>query len=129
MKKVPVKFKAGEDELIPKAATDSKKGHKAKLDDGWEIILRVPKKHKGPLIVSLYMTQWNNDFAIAVTMPDGKEVVKLSVPKQDPGVIQIPLEIPEPKAGGFYSIIITAASSDPKKGYSMGINAVHIESR
>lgn len=129
MKKVPVKFKAGEEELVPMAATDSKKGHNAKLDDGWEIIFRVPKKHEGSVIISLYMTQWHNDFDIAVTIPSEKEPIKLSVSKQEPGVIQIPLEIPKPKAGGFYSIKITTASSDPKEGYSMGINAVLVESR
>ena len=129
MKNVPVKFKGGEEDLVPMAATDSKKGHNAKLGDGWEIIMRIPKKHNGSVIVSLYMTQWNNDFDIAVTMPDGKEIIKLSVPKQDPGVVKIPMEIPKPKPGGFYSIKITASSSDPKKGYSMGINAVLVESR
>ena len=129
MKKVPVKFKSGEQELVPMAATDSKKDHNAKLDDGWEIILRVPKKHKGSIIINLYMTQWHNDFNIAVTMPDEKEIIKLSAPKQKPGVIKLPLEIATPKPGGFYSIKVTAASSDPKEGFSMGINAVHVEGR
>ncbi|MCP5537551.1 MAG: serine/threonine protein kinase [Akkermansiaceae bacterium] len=129
MKDVPVKFASGEIELIPKAATDTLKGHKAKPGDGWEVILRIPPKHKGPVVVTLYMTQRKNDFDIAVAMPDGKEVIKFSVPQQAPGVVQIPLEITAPKAGGFYSFKILAVASGPKEGFTIGFNAVHVESR
>ncbi len=132
MKKVPVKFKAGKEELVPMAATDSKKGHNAKLDEGWEMILRIPQKHKGSVIISLYMTQWQNDFDVAVTMPD-EEVIMFSVPAQTPGVVKIPFEIPDPQAGGFYTIAITAASANskesPKVNVTMGINAIHVEGR
>lgn len=130
MQNVPVRFKsAKEKSIIPKAATDTKKKHKAELGDGWEVMLRIPKKHKDSVIINLYMTQWNCDFDVAVTMADGKDVIQLKVPKQDPGVVKIPLEIPKPKSGGFYNIKITAASSDPANGFTMGINAIHVESR
>jgi len=123
MKNVPVHFKLGKGELIT-----SEKGSKAKLGEGWQVLLRVPPKHKGSVLVSLYMTQIDADFEVAVTIGDD-EIGKFPVSQKNPGVVKIPLEIPKPKAGGFYTIAITAASEDPKMKFTMGVNAIHVERR
>ncbi|NNJ86786.1 MAG: hypothetical protein HKP20_06415 [Akkermansiaceae bacterium] len=80
-------------------------------------------------MVNLYMLQSGCDFDVSVTMPDGKEVISFEVPKNEPAVVKIPLEIAKPKPGGFYSISITAKTGDPKTKFTMGLNAVQIESR
>jgi len=59
---------------------------------------------------------------------DNKDVVALAVPALDPGVIHIPIEIPNAKGGKFYNIKITA-SADTTGDFEMGLNAVHIEGR
>jgi len=130
MKNVPVHFKSGKGELITAAAITSEKGFKAKLGDGWQVLLRVPSKHEGSVLVSFYMTQTQIDayFEVAVTIGN-EEIGKFAIPKQNPGVIKIPFEIPEAKAGGFYTIAITTASADPKVNFTMGINAILVEQR
>jgi serine/threonine protein kinase len=129
MDKNPVSYTAAGEDVIPKAATDSKKAHNAKQGEGWQTILSIPKKHKGPVIVTFYMIQSHCDFDIEVSAPRQDKPMKLKVTHGEPGVVKIPLEITGPKVGEFYTIKILAASKDPKEGFSMGINGIHVGSR
>jgi hypothetical protein len=61
-------------------------------------------------------------------MHNGKKIKLEKIPKQDPGVLRIPIEIPKPRAGQFYQIKITS-SKDTTGDFSMGLNAMHIEGR
>ena len=124
-KGIPVFFETGGKKLKPMAATSAKAG-KAKAGHGWNILLRTPKQHQGPMIISLYVFQEWCGFDVEVETPGKKLAFK--VPKQDPGVLCIPIEIPKPKKGGFYNINITAAK-DTTGEFAMGLNAVHIEGR
>lgn len=125
-RKMPVWFETGGKELEPKAATGAKTGN-AKAGEGWSISLRVPKQHKGPMLVKLYVFQEWAAFDIAVTLANG-EVVDLQTPIQDPGVLLIPIEIPKPKGGQFYTVKITSAK-DATGDFAMGLNAVVVEKR
>ena len=109
------------------AATSAKAGN-AKAGDGWNISLRVPKQHKGSMLVTLYMFQEWCAFDVEVTMHNGEKIKLENIPKQDPGVLRIPIEIPKVRKGKFYQIKITA-SKDTTGDFEMGLNAVHIEGR
>lgn len=129
MKKNPVGYTAAGEEVIPQAVTDSNKAHKAKPGEGWQTILSVPQKHKGPVIVIFYLVQSHCDFDIQVAGPNQNQPMKFKVSPSGPGVIKIPLEITNPEGGDFYTIKTLAATKDAKKVFSMGINAIHVESR
>ena len=126
-KGIPVFFEAGGKEFTPMAATSAKAGN-AKAGQGWNISLRVPSQHKGSMLVTLYMFQEWCAFDVEVTMHNGEKIKLQNIPKQDPGVLRIPIEIPKVKKGKFYQIKITA-SKDTTGDFSMGLNAVHIEGR
>ena len=79
------------------------------------------------MLVNLYMFQEGCAFDIEVVFNNG-EAVQFNVPALGPGVIHIPIEIPNAKGGKFYNIKITA-SADTTGDFSMGLNAVHIEGR
>ena len=126
-KGIPVFFEVGGKELTPMAATSAKAGN-AKAGQGWNISLRVPEKHKGSMLVTLYMFQEWCALDVEVTMHNGEKIKLQNIPKQDPGVLCIPIEIPKVRKGKFYNIKITA-SKDTTGDFSMGLNAVHIEGR
>ena len=131
-KGIPVFFEAGGKEFTPMAATSAKAGNakagNAKAGQGWNISLRVPSQHKGSMLVTLYMFQEWCAFDVEVTMHNGEKIKLENIPKQDPGVLRIPIEIPKVRKGKFYQIKITA-SKDTTGDFSMGLNAVHIEGR
>ncbi len=129
MPDAPVKFVTGDRELVPRAVTNSDNKHRARPDDGWKVILRIPPKHKGNVIVNLYMVQSGCDLAIGVTMPDGKEEFNFEVPAQTPGVFRLPVEIANPKPGGFYTIKVTAKAGNTDDLFEIGLDAVSVESR
>ena len=114
------------------AMTDVGRGF-AEFGDGWDVMLRVPKKHSGPLLVTFYLFQEGCDFSIDVKMPDSGEVVNLKVNYAEvggtPGVVQVPLEIIHPVPGKFYMIKILSASEDLTQEFAMALNAIHIQSR
>ena len=126
-KGIPVFFEAGGKQLTPMAATSAKAG-KAKAGQGWNISLRVPEKHKGSMLVTLYMFQEWCALDVEVTMHNGEKIKLQNIPKQDPGVLRIPIEIPMVRKGKFYQIKITA-SKDTTGDFEMGLNAVHVEGR
>ena len=126
-KGIPVFFEVGGKELTPMAATSAKAGN-AKAGQGWNISLRVPEKHKGSMLVTLYMFQEWCALDVEVTMHNGEKIKLQNIPKQDPGVLRIPIEIPKVRKGKFYNIKITA-SKDTTGDFEMGLNAVHIEGR
>jgi hypothetical protein len=126
-KGIPVFFEAGGKELTPMAATSAEAG-KAKAGQGWNILIRVPEKHKGSMLVTLYMFQEWCALDVVVTMHNNEKIKLQNIPKQDPGVLCIPIEIPKVREGKFYQIKITA-SKDTTGDFSMGLNAVHIEGR
>ena len=109
--------------------TDVRRGM-AEFGQGWEVMLRIPKKHQGPLRVHLYMLQDRCDFDIEVKGHQTDEVVKFKVTYSEvgaiPGVVKIPLEIPQPIPGGFYSIKVLASSEDLAKKFAMALNAIYI---
>ena len=125
-KGIPVFFETAGKELTPTAATSAKTG-RAKAGHGWDISLRVPKQHKGPMIISLYVFQQWCAFDVVVTMHNGEEI-KFQIPKQDPGVLRIPIEIPKPRGGQFYAVKITT-SKDTSGDFAMGLSGIHIEKR
>ncbi|MGB2092314.1 MAG: serine/threonine protein kinase [Akkermansiaceae bacterium] len=125
-RKMPVWFETGGKELEPKAATGAKTGN-AKAGDGWSIGIWVPKQNNGPVLVTLCVFQQWAAFDIAVSLPN-RDVVDFQVPKQDPGVLRIPIEIPKPKKGGFYTVKITCAK-DSMGDFAMGLNAVVVEKK
>jgi hypothetical protein len=121
---IPVFFEMKGKEYAPGVNTSNKLG--AKAGDGWSVLLRLPRGHKGSMLVTLYMLQEWCGFDVEVTLPS-RRVVSFAVPALDPGVTRIPIEIPNAKGGGFYEIKIKA--KDATGDFAMGLNAVHVESR
>lgn len=128
LKNSPIKYTLDDKDILAMAATNTKP-HKAKVGEGWETILRIPPKHKGSVIVTFYMLQAHCDFKIIVVTPEGKEPVQFKLPHGDPGVVKIPIELVNPKSGGFFTIKILADSKDEAKGFTMGISAIQVERR
>lgn len=122
----PIRIRIGEQNLIPRAATDTQEPQLAKIGQGWEVLLRPPAAHNGPLIVNLYITQWNCDITCEVKDQNNDLTVQLNVPRSTPGVVKIPIKIPNAKARQFFSIKILLASIDAKQGSTMGLNAIQV---
>jgi len=120
----PIRFKIGNVNRIPRAATDTV--HYAKIGQGWEIFLRPPKKHKGSLVVTFYMTQMNCDISFEVTNDHTKNTAILKVPCDGNGVVKIPIEIPNAKAGSFINIKVLIASMNPNVECTMGLNGIQV---
>lgn len=131
MPNAPLQFTANSDSFSPRGAmTDVERGL-AEFGDGWDVMLRVPKKHSGPLLVTFYLLVDSCDFKIELKTPDAKEVVNFKVNYAEvgatPGVIKVPLEISEPTPGGFYSIKILSSSQDLTQEFGMGLNAIQVQ--
>ena len=133
MPHAPLQFTGNAAASSPRGAmTDVGRGF-AEFGDGWDVMLRVPKKHSGPLLVTFYLFQDGCDFSIDVKMPDSGEVVNLKVNYAEvgstPGVVQVPLEIIQPAPGQFYLIKILSTSEDLTQEFGMALNAIHIQQR
>lgn len=117
--------------IAPKGGMTNVDQGSAEFGEGWEIMLRIPKKHQGAMMLNLYMLQDHCDFDIEVKIHDTDEMLKLKVPyssvRSAPGVVQIPIYIKEPTPGGFYTIKILAASKGMSKKFGMALSAVHVE--
>ena len=122
---IPAVFEVEGKELRPRLATDKAKG--AKGGNGWDVQFRVPKKHRGSLIISLYVFQEWCALDIEVTLHNG-EKINFQIPKQEPGVLAIPIEIPKPRSAAFYNVRVTAAE-DTSGDFAIGLSGVHIEKR
>jgi len=120
----PIQFKLGDKKIIPRAATDT--AHHAKKGQGWQVTLRPQKSHRGPLIVTFYMTQWNCDIDFEITDQSTKKPMTLTVPHTEDGVFEIPIAIPNAKAGAFINIKVTIASMNSKLGCTMGLNGIQV---
>ena len=120
----PIQFKLGDKKIIPRAATDT--AHHAKKGHGWQVNLRPPKSHRGPLIVTFYMTQWNCDIDFEITDQSTKKTMTLTVPHTEDGVVKIPIEIPNATARSFINIKVLIASIHPKLGCTMGLNGIQV---
>ena len=125
-KKIPVYFELGEQELSPNAVTDKAKG--AKPGDGYMVTIQVPKQHKGSMIVTLFLFQSYCAYDIGVTIPGTREPFTFQTDKYEPGVVRVPIEIPNPKKGGFYGIKVTSAK-DTSGDFAMGLCGIVLETR
>ncbi|MBT8038526.1 MAG: hypothetical protein KJO21_13400 [Verrucomicrobiae bacterium] len=119
-----IHFATGGGKAIPLDVTNA-----AKAGDGWQILLLVPKAHRGSMIVTFYMLQSQCDFHIEVTGKSGDKPLSKDVKATESGVVKIPLELPKPKGGQGYNIKITAQSIGSKEGFAMGLNAIHVGRR
>ena len=133
MPHAPLRFTGNAATSSPRGAmTDVSRGF-AQFGDGWDVMLRIPKKHSGPLLVSFYLFQEGCDFSIDVQMPNSGELVNLKVNYAEvgatPGVIKVPLEIIHPVPGKFYLIKILSSSEDLTQEFGMALNAIHIQRR
>ncbi|MGB2402228.1 MAG: serine/threonine protein kinase [Akkermansiaceae bacterium] len=124
-KGMPVFFEVKGNEYTPNVGTSNKLG--AKAGNGWNVLMRLPKNHKGSMLVNLYMLQEWCGFDVEINLGN-EDVVDLVVPALDAGVTHIPIEIPNAKGGNFYNIKITA-SKDTTGDFAMGLCAVHVEKR
>jgi hypothetical protein len=122
---IPVVFKAAGEQYKPSVITSNKL--RAEAGDGWNVFMRVPKSHKGSMLVNLYMLQEWCGFDVEINLGND-DVVDLFVPALDAGVTHIPIEIPNAKGGKFYNIKITA-SKGTTGDFVMGLCAVHVEKR
>ena len=127
----PIQYSGNGQTVAPHGGMTNVEKGMAEFGQGWEIMLHIPKKHKGAIIVTLYMLQDRCDFDIEVKEHDTNEVVTLSHPYTGvgatPGVVQIPIEIKNPTPGGFYTIKILASSEDVTTEFAMALSAVLVQ--
>jgi len=133
MAQAPLIFEGNGVKIAPRGAMTNVKKGTAEFGQGWEITLRIPKSHSGPVVVDLYMLQDECDFDVSVTLPKGKEVIQMKVSYDavgaEPGIVKIPVVIPKPVGGGFYTIKILSASEDASAEFGMALSAVHVRRR
>ncbi|NWK56410.1 protein kinase [Verrucomicrobiaceae bacterium N1E253] len=108
------------------AMTDSVRGL-ANYGHGWQTMLRVPKKHQGPVLVTFYLIQDRCDYEFEVKLPGQDAPEKLRMTAGTPGVFKVPMVIRSPQAGGFYAIKVSAKSEDSSRDFSMGLQAIQIQ--
>ena len=127
----PIEYSGNGQTVTPHGGMTNVEKGIAEFGQGWQIMLHIPKKHKGAIIITLYMLQDRCDFDIEVKEHDTNEVVTLSDPYTGvgatPGVVQIPIEIKNPTPGGFYTIKILASSEDVSKEFAMALSAVLVQ--
>jgi len=127
----PVSYGGNGLTLTPRGGMTNVEKGMAEFGHGWDIMLRIPKKHTGAMTVTLYMLQDQCDFDIEVKAHDTDELVKLKVLYSDvnstPGIVKIPLHIKKPTPGGFYTIQILASSEEATQEFGMGLGAVHVQ--
>lgn len=118
----------GSDIVSPRLGTNHQQGN-AKVGEGWKVIVRIPENHQGPLKVIFYMQQRNCDIALEVHSDhesDQRDVVRLKVAASKPGVVEVPVEITEPRPG-YYSFSLLVGSQSAIDGFEMGLSAVVLE--
>ncbi len=119
-----LKFKAGEEEINSSGVTAT--GHKAKPGDGWEVYLRVPQKHKGPLLVTYYVLHKRCKFSIVATAPKVDKPIKFNIDDNASGKSKVLLEIPKPQSGGFYTFKVLAGEPIGDNGFVLGLGAIQV---
>ncbi len=128
----PVEYSGNGLKVTPHGGMTNVEKGMAEFGQGWQIMLHIPKKHQGAIIVTLYMLQDHCDFNIEVKEHETNEVVTLLDPYagvgSTPGVVQIPIEIKKPTPGGFYTIKILASSENVAEEFAMGLSAVLVQS-
>lgn len=124
-----VVYQVGEQQIMPQRGVTGSKYGKAKEGDGWQIDVRLGEQDTGPLLLTLFMVQNQCDFLLEVrsthTSRKG-EVVRITVPKQSPGVARIPLLIADPQPG-YYSVRVLAKNPSDATDFEMGLSAVMLE--
>jgi hypothetical protein len=119
--------------ITPRGAMTGVDKGMAEFGQGWDVMLRIPKNHKGPLSVTFYMLQNECDFDVSVKLPKPKEVIKQEVIKltvsydsvgEKPGVVKIPVNITKPIPGEFYLIEVRASAENLSREFEMALCAV-----
>ena len=127
--KKTITYRAGGSELQSQRGLTSSSRGSAKEGEGWEVVFRIPEKHKGDLLVTFYMIQVRCDFSIEFRSSQKEQenqVARYTVPQELPGVVAIPLLIPDPSPG-YYSVRILASSVSLAPGFEMGLSAILLE--
>ncbi len=127
--KKTITYRAGGSEVQPQRGLTSSNRGSAKEGEGWEVVLRIPETHKGDLLVTFYMIQVRCDFSIEVRSSQKEQenqVARYTVPQELPGLVAIPLLIPDPSPG-YYSVRVLASSVSLAPGFEMGLSAILLE--
>lgn len=112
---------------LPRSGMTNVERGLAEFGHGWDVMLRMPKKHSGPVVVSFIMMQDGCDFDFEVQLPDSKDAVSLKVPASSPRMVKIPIYIQKPLPSGFYTFKIISSSGDLSRQFSMGLSAIQVE--
>jgi len=127
----PVSYNGNGLNITPHGCMTNVEQGMAEFGQGWDIMLRIPKKHTGAVTVTLYMLQDQCDFNIEIKVHDTGDVVELKMPYSEvnstTGIVKIPLHIKDPTPGGFYTIQILASSENATQEFGMGLSAVHVQ--
>lgn len=120
-------FKAGDKTISSKGVTNNTS--KAEAGEGWEVYLRIPKKHKGPLLVSYYVIHQGCGVDISATAPKEESPIKFSVDSNGSGRSKILLEIPDPVPSGFYTFKILAGTTDSGEAFTFGLSGIQVSEK
>ncbi len=88
--------------------------------------LRIPPKHKGPLLITYYIIHKNCGLRLLAKVPREKTPVSITVDSNDSGKSKVLLEIPEPIPGNFYTFKILAKAEGE---FTLGVSAIKISKR
>lgn len=117
-------FRAGGRELVSKGVINA--ATKAEAGQGWEVSLRVPKSHEGPLLIRFYVLHMGCGFTVSANAGPGIDnPVAFDIDASDAGKSMVLLEIPEPAQGGFYTFRVVAGTP-VDKAFSFGLGAIQV---
>ncbi|MFK7911700.1 MAG: serine/threonine protein kinase [Akkermansiaceae bacterium] len=122
-----IKYKAGDEDLVSKGVSNTK--NKVAAGKGWEVYIRIPNAHKGPLLVNCYVIHKGCGLDIIANAAKAKEPIKFSVEKNEIGKSNILLEIPDPVPSGFYTVKILAAEVEKGKPIVIGLGAIRVSEK
>lgn len=126
-KSTSFKFNAGDKELESKGISNRAK--KLKAGQGWEVLLRIPQTHKGPLLVTCYVLHEGCGFTVAVSDSKEKKLGDFSIESNDAGKSRVLLEIPEPVPGGFYTFKVLVSGLVRDEPMAFGLGAIQVAER
>jgi serine/threonine-protein kinase len=122
----PICLRIKKTNVIPRSATNSTKYY-AQSGQGWNLTFRVPAKYNGPLTVTFYMTLSGCDITFDISDAKHQTTASLTTQSSTPGVFEIPISIPNAKAGTFYTIKTLATPHSAKQAFTIGLNGLRIE--
>ena len=121
MENNPIRFKAGGQDYLPRAAILGDK------KSGYDVKISIPSEKAQSILVNLYLVQKSCDLLVDVEGPNPSSGGSKQISYVKQGVISVPVEITSPTPGSDYTIRIEATSTSRLGQHMVGVSGVVID--